>query len=82
MAAVAARCSQMISTITSRKWPPRPTLRSVVLVHWFIGEHGFWMSGLRESQQWIAPWYGTTRDYETQQEGNAWQSLRLRHCES
>ena len=63
MGAVAARRAQMIGTITSRMWPPAPTLRTTLIRYWIAGEHAFWVSNLRESQQWIAPWYGTASDY-------------------
>jgi len=53
----------MASCITSRFWPPLPTMRHGVKVIWIVGDHGFWVPRLAASDEWIPPWYGSLSDY-------------------
>jgi hypothetical protein len=54
----------MPSAITSKFFPPLPRLRVTVKRVWIEGAHGFWVDRLCEREEWVAPWYGTRRDYE------------------
>ena len=55
----------MRGVVTSRPWPPLPRPRATLQRFWFVGDHGFWIHRLRERHEWIPPWYGTRRDYES-----------------
>jgi hypothetical protein len=52
----------MISSITSRPWPPYPSIRSTCKRIWIEGEHRFYVSRLVRCEEWIGPYYGTRQD--------------------
>ena len=50
-----------MGVITTRPWPPTPTLRTTLLRYWYEGRYGFWVEGLRQKSEWTPPWYGSLR---------------------
>ena len=57
----------MRGVLTTKPWPPLLWPRATLQRFWFVGDHGFWVDRLRERHEWIPPWYGTKRDYESLQ---------------